>query len=191
MANSNHPDSANPQNMSTNSGDPPPVLPMGGPTVLATVSEPIASMASSMPTNSIAHTGPILNFIRPRGPPQTPPPIGTSMFTPFMPPRFSMPSSGRDQPYGIPTSMMANLQSALPVFSEPVMTSPLQGPGSGANMGRNTQPLGMGYSTRTPNLTNNFAAVIRQQMDESNHGIVQMLAQTMGTILNPLIQNTT
>ena len=28
-------------------------------------------------------------------------------------------------------------------------------------------------------------------MDESNHDMVQMLAQTMGTIFNPLIQNTT
>lgn len=72
-----------------------------------------------------------------------------------------------------------------------MMTSPLQGSNSGVNMGRNSQPLGMGYSTRTPNLTNNSAAVIRQQMDKSNHDIVQMLAQTMGTILNPLIQNTT
>ena len=28
-------------------------------------------------------------------------------------------------------------------------------------------------------------------MDESNHDMVQMLAQTLSTILNPLIQNTT
>lgn len=28
-------------------------------------------------------------------------------------------------------------------------------------------------------------------MDKSNHEMVQMLAQTMGTIFNPLIQNTT
>lgn len=79
-----------------------------------------------MPTHSIAHTGPILNFIGPMGPSQTPPPIGTSVFRPFMPPGFSMSLSGRDQPYGMPTSMMANLQSSPLVFSEPMMASPLQ-----------------------------------------------------------------
>ena len=42
-----------------------------------------------------------------------------------------------------------------------------------------------------PNLTNQSATVIRQQVDEGNHEIVQMLAQIMGTIFNPLIQNTT
>ena len=98
---------------------------------------------------------------------------------------------GRDQPYGMPTLMMTNLQSAPPVFLEPVMTLPLQEAGFRVNMGRNSQSLGMGYSTCMPNLTNNSAAVIRQQMDESSHHMVQMLAQTMGTILNPLIQNTT
>lgn len=116
MANSNQPDSENPQNMSTNNGEPPSVPPTGGPTVLATVSEPIVSMVSLMLTYSIAHTRPILNFTGPRSPPQTSPPIGTSVFRPFMPPRFLMLSSGRDQPYGMPTSMMAYLQSAPPVF---------------------------------------------------------------------------
>lgn len=72
-----------------------------------------------------------------------------------------------------------------------MMTSPLQEAGSRVNMGRNSQSLGMGYFTRMPNLTNNSAAVIRHQMDESNHDMVQMLAQTMGTILNPLIEDTT
>ena len=42
-----------------------------------------------------------------------------------------------------------------------------------------------------PNLTTNSASYLRQQMDESNHDMVQTLAQTMGTIFNPLIQSTT
>lgn len=49
----------------------------------------------------------------------------------------------------------------------------------------------MVFPTQISNLTNNFAAVIRQQMDESNHEMVQMLANQIGTIFNPLIQNTT
>lgn len=49
----------------------------------------------------------------------------------------------------------------------------------------------MGFPTQTSNLTNNLMAIIRQLMDESNHEMVQMLANQMGTILNPLIQNTT
>lgn len=32
---------------------------------------------------------------------------------------------------------------------------------------------------------------LRKQMDESNHEMVHMLAQQMGTIFNTLIQNTT
>lgn len=88
MENLNQPNSANPQNMSTNSRELPPVPSTGGPTLLATVSEPITLMASLMPTHSIAHTEHILNFTGPRGPPQTPPPIGTSVFRTFMPHGF-------------------------------------------------------------------------------------------------------
>lgn len=40
-------------------------------------------------------------------------------------------------------------------------------------------------------MTNNFAAVLRQQIDESNHDMVQMLAQIMSAIFNPLIQDKT
>lgn len=44
--------------------------------------------------------------------------------------------------------------------------------------------------SQAPNLTNNSAQVIRQHMDESNHEMVQKLAQTMNIVFNPLIQNT-
>lgn len=70
-------------------------------------------------------------------------------------------------------------------------SSPLQGSGSGVNNLGRSQPLGMGLHTQMSNLTNSSAVVLRQQMNESNHEMVQMLAQTMGTIFNPLIQNTT
>lgn len=41
------------------------------------------------------------------------------------------------------------------------------------------------------NFTTNSAAVLRQQMYESNHEMIHMLAQQMAKIFNPLIQNTT
>ena len=133
-----------------------------------------------MPTHSITHSEPILSYVGPRGPPGTPPPIGTA-FRPFGPPGFSMPYNGREQPYGMPTSVMASLQNTSSIFSEHVVnvTSPLQGSGSGVNMGRNNQTLGLGYSAQMPNLTTNSASYLRQQMDESNHDMGQMFAQTM------------
>ena len=96
---------------------------------------------------------------------------------------------GRDQPYGMPTTEMASLMNTTSTFSEPLVSasSPLQGFGTG--MGRN-QLLG-GTSHVMPSLTNASTTILRQQMDESNHDMVQMLAQTLSTVLNPLIQNTT
>jgi hypothetical protein len=40
------------------------------------------------------------------------------------------------------------------------------------------------------NLTNTSVLAIRQQMDDSNHEMVNMLTQQLGTVINPLIQNT-
>ena len=80
----NPPNNSNPQN-SSNDEVPPPVSSTGGNTVSAPVSESIPSMSSSMPTHSIAHSDPILSYIGPRGPPHTPPPIGTSAFRPVHP----------------------------------------------------------------------------------------------------------
>ena len=72
------------------------------------------------------------------------------------------------------------------------MSLPLQGYGSAVNnRGRRVQPQIEGISSQLPNLTNQFAPVIRQKIVKNNHKTVQMLAQTMGTIFNPLIQNTT
>lgn len=47
------------------------------------------------------------------------------------------------------------------------------------------------FAQQMPNFTTNSAAVLRQQTDESNHEIVHILAQKIGIIFNPLIQNTT
>ena len=84
---------------------------------------------------------------------------------------------GRDQPYGMPTAEMASLMNASSIFAEPLVSasSPLQGSGTGMeNLGRN-QLLG-GISHTIPSLTNASAAILRQQMDKSNHDMVQTLA---------------
>ena len=46
-------------------------------------------------------------------------------------------------------------------------------------------------SQAIPTFTSSSVAVMRQQMDESNHEMVHMLTQQMGTILRPLIQDST
>lgn len=91
----------------------------------------------------------------------------------------------------MPTSVMANLQNAGSTFSELVVNinSPVQG--SGVNMDRTNQSSDLRHPTQLPTLTNNYAAAWRQQMDKSNHEMVQMLTQTLTVVLNPLIQNTT
>lgn len=104
-----------------------------------------------------------------------------------------MPINGCEQPFGMPTAMMANLHNSSSTYADPLVnaSSPLQGYGFGVNNLGQNQPLGMGLHTQMSNLTDNFVAVLRQQMDKSNHEMVQMLAQTMGIIFNLLIQNTT
>lgn len=107
---------------------------------------------------------------------------------------FTMIMNVRKQPYGMPTSMMANLHNSMSTFTDPMATiiSPLQWPGPAVNnLGQSTQPPGVGFSAQLPAFTTNFAELLRQQMDESNHDMVHMLAQHMGMISNPLIQNTT
>lgn len=106
---------------------------------------------------------------------------------------FSIPVNGREQPFGMPTAMMMNLYNSTSAYADPLanVSSPLQGSRYGVNnLGRN-HPLGVGLHTQMLNMTNNSTAVFRQQMDESNHKMVQMLAQPMGTIFNLLIQDAT
>ena len=161
-----------------------------GATVIPTISEVVT--AGSTPAVTVTQTGPIPSFTGPRMPLGTPPPRGNQGTRPYVPPGFSTVWLNREPPYGMPTSELTSLTNATSTFSEPLVSasSPLQGSGVGmANMGRN-QLLG-GTSHVMPGLTNASTAVLRQQMDESNHDMVQMLAQTLSTVLNPLIQNTT
>lgn len=161
MANVNAPDNQNAQNPSTNNISPP-YYSIGANTATMHVSETIPSMESSIPTHLISHTEPILTYIGPRGPPHTPPPIGNIPNRPLVPPGFSIPVGGREQLYGMPTSVMASLHNAGSTFLEPVVNinSPIQG--CGVNMGQNNQSSGLRHHTQILSLTNNFAVVWRQ-----------------------------
>ena len=101
---------------------------------------------------------------------------------------FSLPFSqymgqgtSRNYPYGMPTSMMQGLQTSASLFTE---TAP------GVFVPNNQIVSGSATRNTFPSLTNTALNSLRQQMDESNHDMVNMLTQQIGTVFNPLIQNT-
>ena len=164
-----------------NHGEIPP--PITGTVVNTAVEGNIPTSIGSIPTLTRNQNGPLLSYVGPRDPLGTPPPrvnLGSRSFVPL---GFSTTWMGREQPYGMPTTEMASLMNAASTFSEPLLntTLPLQGSGASRN-----QFLG-GPSHTIPSLTNVSTAILRQQMDENNHDMVQMLAQTLSTVLNPLI----
>ena len=89
--------------------------------------------------------------------------------------------ASRNYPYGMPTAMMQGLQTSASLFTE---TAP------GVYVPNNTGTFGSATRNNTPTLTNTALAAMRQQMDDSNHDMVNMLTQQIGTVFNPLIQNT-
>jgi len=89
----------------------------------------------------------------------------------------------REQPYGMPTSMMANVLNSASVFAYQAnlfTMHNIHSPSSSSIFGRNTLPP----------LTTDSINVLRQQMDESNHEMVNLLTQQIGTMFNPLIRET-
>jgi len=102
-------------------------------------------------------------------------PVSTSVHTspnPQVRARFddrviNMQNFSKDQPYGMPTSMMANLHNN-PAFTEhanPFTPFNTHSPSSSSVFGRNTPPP----------LTTKSRKLFRQQMDESNHEMVNLL----------------
>ncbi|KAK2422544.1 hypothetical protein QL285_033071 [Trifolium repens] len=159
----------------------------------ATVSAPISSVVSAtmtMPTSTVVPsttTEPILT-------------LSHAMEGNFSPNRtnvngggassstFSLPFSqyvgqgtSRNYPYGMPTSMMQGLQTSASLFTE---SAP------GVFVPNNQIVSGSATRNGNPSLTNNALNALRQQMDESNDDMVNMLTQQIGTVFNPLIQNT-
>lgn len=151
----------------------------GETTAVVTSSKANPSTVSTTTSSSNTHIGPILSPVTMHGQQMVPPPVRSSAYRPYAT-GFMMPLNGREQPYGMPTSMMANLHNTTTVFADLVVStfSLIQGSGSAVdNMGRINPPPGMGFSTQQmPNLTTNSAAILRQQMNESNQEMIHMLA---------------
>lgn len=112
-------------------------------------------------------------------------------------PGFKMPLVSRDFPYGMPTAMMAGLQSNTSTYTDnnaTIMSPKNLYVVSGSairNPGRATQHRGTAFAVpNTFSLTTNSMLSIRKQMDESNHKMVYMLTQQIGTLFNPQIHNT-
>lgn len=102
------------------------------------------------------------------------------------------------QPYGMPPKYVAGAHvgnsttGGMPVLGEnfPLSFQPYQSLGTSTNSyGR---PPGFGLTSLSiQTFTSSSVAIMRQQMDESNHKMVHMLTQQIGTVLRPLIQNST
>ncbi|KEH40930.1 hypothetical protein MTR_1g037660 [Medicago truncatula] len=96
---------------------------------------------------------------------------------------FIMPMTTREQPYGMPTSMIASFHNNASTFADhPIPFTPynVNSPSGSSVFGQNAPPA----------LTIESMIFLRQQMDESNHDMINMLTQQIDTIFNPLIQNT-
>src|ERR1044072_1083527 len=102
---------------------------------------------------------------------------------PIRPPSFDG-SRPRNPSYGMPTSFMAGLHTSTS------NTSPQLGFGSGANQFLTNNQGSVGYST-LPILTTENQMAFRQLMDDSNHNMIGVLAQTMQEIFAPIVQNVT
>ena len=91
-------------------------------------------------------------------------------------------NASREQPYGMPTLMMENLHNSVSVFADQAnsfVMHNVHSTSTSCTFGRNTLPL-----------TTDSMNMLRQQMDESNHEMVNLLTQQIGTVFNPLIRDT-
>src|ERR1051325_9603361 len=90
----------------------------------------------------------------------------------------------RNPSYGMPTSFMAGVQNSTS------NASPQVGSGYGTNQFLTNNQGSVGYST-LPILTTENQMAFRQLMDDSNHNMIGVLAQTMQEIFAPIVQNVT
>src|SRR3954470_1888326 len=107
-----------------------------------------------------------------------------SPFNPLRPPFHGMlPPPGFNPQFGMPTSMMQGLHTNPSLYSDSMMAT------STSSLGG--RPIGIGYNHQAlPSLSTTSILSIRQQMDESNHEMVNALTQQMGTVFTPMINNT-
>jgi len=88
----------------------------------------------------------------------------------------------REQLYGMPISMVANVHNSASIFADQAnlfVMHNVHSPSGSSTFGRNTLPL-----------TTYLMNLLRQQMDERNHEMVNLLTQQIGTAFNPLIRDT-
>src|SRR4051812_30767752 len=107
-----------------------------------------------------------------------------SPFNPLRPPfQGIIPPPGFNPQFGMPTSMMQGLHTNPSLYSDNMMATSTSNPGG--------RPMGIGYINQTlPSLSTTSILSIRQQIDESNHKMVNALTQQMGTVFTPMINNT-
>lgn len=95
---------------------------------------------------------------------------------------ITMQNLSRDQTYGMLTSMMENFHKNASAFADhanPFTPFNTNSPSSSSIFPINAPPA----------LTTKSMMSLRQQMDESNHEMVNLLTQQIGIVFNPLIQN--
>ncbi|XP_058725145.1 uncharacterized protein LOC131596500 [Vicia villosa] len=86
--------------------------------------------------------------------------------------------------YGMPTSMMVGLHTNPSMYSDSMMAT-------GTSMNLESRPTWVGYMPQSsPSLNTTSTLSIRQQIDESNHDMVNAITQQIGTIFTPMINNT-
>lgn len=89
---------------------------------------------------------------------------------------------------GMPTKFMESMHNLGSTFGETSSSPFPRSHGLGPLASQFGQPPGFGLSSQSVStFTSSSVAVMRQQMDESNHKMVHMLTQQMGTISRPLI----
>jgi len=79
--------------------------------------------------------------------------------------------------------MMENVHNSTSAFADQENSFTIHNahsPSSSSTFGRNTLPV----------LTTDSMNLLRQQMDESIHEMVNLLTQQIGTVFNPLIRDT-
>ncbi|CAI8582926.1 unnamed protein product [Vicia faba] len=158
------------------------VIPSNAQSVASSTSNIATNGASGISTNSsiLGNTGTIGypgGFVPPSG-------TQSHFATPLTrPPGFDG-NRTRNSSYGMPTSFMVGLHNSTS------NSSPQLGSGSGANQFMTNNQGSVGYSTM-PILTTENQLAFRQLMDDSNHNMIGVLAQTMQEIFVPIVQNVT
>lgn len=153
-------------------------------TIIVISTKPIPSSASTtaIPSMTVAlSTLPDWTVLSPipQSHPVTPRPIMVIEVKPFITSSI-MPMMGHDQPDGMPTSMMENLQTHPVTFADNITNTYSSIFASGSAIGNHSRTMppymGMRYGSQAMlTFMTNSVMEMRQQMDESNHDMINTL----------------